>query len=87
MEAFPDATLLRCGPVVGNEDRFYNDMALWRYSNNGVPVVDGGTNMVQPVFVVDIAEAIYKTLEIEGAKGATYELAGPEALSCAPTPS
>ena len=83
-EAFPDATLVRCGPLVGNEDRFYNDLALWRYSNNGVPVIDGGSNMLQPVWVIDVAEAIYKSLEFEDAKGSTYELGGPERLSCAP---
>ena len=83
-EAFPDATLMRCGPLVGNEDRFYNDLALWRYSNNGVPVIDGGSNMLQPVWVIDVAEAIYKSLEFEDAKGSTYELGGPERLSCAP---
>lgn len=82
-EAFPNATLFRCGPLVGNEDRFFNDLALWRFSNSGVPVVDGGYNVLQPVWVVDVAEAIYKSLEFEDAKGSTYELGGRERLSCA----
>jgi uncharacterized protein YbjT (DUF2867 family) len=80
---FPDATLIRCGPFVGIEDRYYNDFANWRYANNGVPVIDGGSNKVQPVYVIDVAEAIYRSLEFEDAKGATYELAGPEAMMCA----
>jgi hypothetical protein len=84
LDAFPDATIFRCGPMVGIEDRYYNDLALWRYSNNGVPVVDGGDNRVQPVYVVDVAEAIYKSLQYEDARGATYELGGPEVMTCAP---
>ena len=85
--AFPDATLLRCGPLVGIEDRFYNDFALWRYANSGVPIVDGGANRVQPAYVVDVAEAIYRSLEFEDAKGSTYELAGPEVLTCGSPPA
>lgn len=77
MEAFPDATIMRCGPLVGVEDRFYNDMANWRYTG-GIPVIDGGVNKVQPVYVVDVAEAIYRSLEFADATGSVYDLGGPE---------
>ena len=80
---FPGATLLRCGPLVGVEDRFYNDLALWRYSGSGVPVVDGGHSRVQPVYVCDVAAALYNTLQYNEAKGATYELGGPSVMQCA----
>jgi NADH dehydrogenase len=82
-QAFPDATIMRCGPLVGVEDRFYTDLALWRFSNSGVPVIDGGMNKVQPVYVVDVAEAIYRSLEFEEAKGSTFELGGPSVVTCA----
>lgn len=49
--AYPDATILRCGPLVGIEDRFYNDLANWRYANNGFPVIDGGVNKVRLVIL------------------------------------
>jgi hypothetical protein len=76
-EAFPGATIMRFGPLVGWEDRFYNDMALWVYSGYGVPVVDGGASSVQPLYCVDAAEAIYKSLEFSDAKSSVYELGGP----------
>jgi uncharacterized protein YbjT (DUF2867 family) len=50
----------------------------------GVPVVDGGYNRVQPVYCVDAAEAIYKSLSFDDARGSLYELGGPDALTCAP---
>jgi uncharacterized protein YbjT (DUF2867 family) len=85
-QAFPDATIMRCGPLVGVEDRFYNDLALWRFSNYGVPVIDGGANKVQPVYVVDVAEAIYRSLEFDDSKGSTFELGGPSVMTCANSP-
>ena len=81
--AFPGATIIRAGPQVGPEDRFFMDMAYWRYSNWGVPLIDGGYNRVQPVYVQDVAEAIWKTLSHEEAEGAVYELGGPETYTYA----
>lgn len=69
-------------PQVGIEDRFFMDMAFWRYSNWGVPLIDGGYQRVQPVYVQDVAEAIYKTLEHKDAVGADYELGGPRVFQC-----
>lgn len=83
MDSFPEATIMRFGPVVGVEDRFYNDFALWAYSAYGVPVVDGGYARVQPVYCVDAAEAIYKSLQFDDAPGSVYELGGPDSMSCA----
>lgn len=81
-EAFPNSTIMRFAPLVGVEDRFFNDMALWIYANSGAPVVDGGSSKVQPVYVVDAAEAIHKTLQYDDAVGSTYELGGPETMQC-----
>eukprot|EP00892_Ulva_mutabilis_P007121 jgi/Ulvmu1/4781/UM020_0066.1 len=79
-EVFPNATIMRLAPLVGVEDRFFNDMALWIYANNGAPIVDGGSSKVQPVYVVDVAEAIHKSLQYDDAVGAMYELGGPETM-------
>lgn len=81
-EAFPNSTIMRLAPLVGVEDRFYNDMALWIYANNGAPIVDGGSSKVQPLYVVDAAEAIHKSLQFDDAVGAMYELGGPETMQC-----
>lgn len=87
MDAFPETTIMRFGPIVGWEDRFYNDFALWAYSAYGVPVVDGGHARVQPVYCVDAAEAIYKTLQFEEAAGSLYELGGPDSMMCDGSPA
>lgn len=46
-----------------------------------IPLVGGGGNLVQPVFVLDVVEALLKTLERPEAIGSAYTLAGPEAMS------
>ncbi|MBU6453225.1 MAG: NAD-dependent epimerase/dehydratase family protein [Cyanobacteria bacterium REEB67] len=47
-----------------------------------VPLVGGGINMLEPVFVGDLAVAIVKILEQEGAGPATiYQIGGPEKMT------
>ena len=47
----------------------------------------GGLVQVQPVYVVDVAEALYRSLEFADAKGSAYDLGGPEGpMMCASMP-
>lgn len=82
-EAFPHATILRPSIVFGLEDRFTNRFAEMIRLEPFVPVVRGSVRF-QPVYVVDVADAVAAALGDPRAHGGrTYELAGPDALSMA----
>ena len=83
LAAFPGATILRPSIVFGREDAFVNRFAgmIAGAPLNIVPVVSGGTKF-QPVFVVDVAQAITAALADPAAHGGkTYTLGGPDVLS------
>lgn len=78
---FPDATILRLCTVYGEEDRFLNRLAGMATLAPAVPVVNNGTNLIQPVFVLDVANAVLNAVALPEAAGETYELGGPQVLS------
>ena len=78
---FPDAVILRPSLVFGVGDSFINRFASMAVLAPGLPVIGGGKNKVQPVFVGDVAQAVLAALQDQSAKGKTYELGGPEVMS------
>ena len=77
----PGATIVRPADVFGPEDRFLNLFAQLHQRLPRVPLVEGGTARVQPLFVEDLAQAIFKIALSEDPEfmlGQTYDLAGPE---------
>lgn len=78
---FPDATILRCTTIYGEEDRFLNRLAAMATLTPAVPVVNGGLNLIQPIFVLDVANAVLNAVALPEAAGQTYELGGPQVLS------
>jgi NADH dehydrogenase len=75
--AFPGATVLRPSIVFGPEDGFFNRFAEMARFLPALPLIGGGTNRFQPVYVGDVADAIMAALERDDAPGRTYELGGP----------
>jgi len=83
--AFPGATILRPSVVFGPEDGFFNLFGLiaaWSpvlpYFTDVVPhVAGGGGPRFQPVYVGDVATAIFRSITDEGHAGETYQLGGP----------
>ena len=76
--AAPGATIVRPADVFGAEDRFLCLVARMYGAFPRVPVVDGGRARVQPLYVDDLAKAIYKIAMVRG---------GARAAACAPLPS
>ena len=77
----PGATIIRPATVFGPEDRFLNLFARMYSTLPRVVLVDGGAARVQPLYVHDLAQAIYKVAVSEDPEymlGQTYDLAGPE---------
>ena len=79
---FPQATILRPSVVFGQEDAFVNRFAGMIAKVPIVPVLRP-TVKFQPVFVGDVAEAVAASLTRGDARGATYELGGPDVLTMA----
>jgi NADH dehydrogenase (ubiquinone) 1 alpha subcomplex subunit 9 len=79
--AAPGATIIRPADVFGPEDRFLNLFARMYALFPRVVLVNEGSARVQPLFVHDLAQAIFKVAMSEDPEvmlGQTYDLAGPE---------
>jgi NADH dehydrogenase len=76
LAAFPDATILRPSLVFGVEDKFFNRFAEIARLAPFMPVICGDSKM-QPVFVIDVADAVMAALRLTATRGNTYELGGP----------
>ena len=80
-DAFPTATILRPSLVFGPEDQFFNRFAAVAMISPILPVIGGGRTRFQPVYVGDVADAVFKCLDDPATAGRTYELGGPRVYS------
>ena len=80
-EEFPDAVVLRPSIVFGPEDEFFNRFAALATRSPFLPLIGGGRSKFQPVFVGDLAEAIFTACEGNAKRGTIYEIGGPEILT------
>jgi NADH dehydrogenase len=76
-QAFPGATILRPSVVFGPEDQFFNRFAALARISPALPLIGGGRTRFQPVYVVDVASAIFRCIGDTTTAGPTYELGGP----------
>lgn len=81
LEEFPDAVILRPSIVFGPEDEFFNRFAAMARVSPLLPLIGGGRNKFQPVFVGDLATAIANIADGAGRNGTVYEIGGPEVVS------
>jgi len=61
----------------GNLTRLMRAIQRWPV----LPLPGGGRNLVQPVFVTDVAGAVHAALTRDGALGHTYDLGGPQPMT------
>jgi NADH dehydrogenase len=81
--AFPAVSIVRPSIVFGPGDGFFARFAQMSALSPFLPLIDGGTTRFQPVYVMDVAEAIARCLENDAHQGKTFELGGPEAKTFA----
>jgi len=80
--AYPGAVILRPSIVFGPGDGFFTLFASLARFTPVLPLIGGGETKFQPVYVVDVADAIMEGLMDRGkTAGKTYELGGPVAYS------
>jgi len=81
LAAVPEAVIMRPSVLFGQDDAFFNKFASLATLSPFLPLVGGGHTRFQPVYVVDVAEAIADAVEGKAKAGATYELGGPEVMT------
>jgi uncharacterized protein YbjT (DUF2867 family) len=80
-EAFPRAAILRPSVMFGSDDAFLNTLARIVRSTPVIPLIGGGHTKMQPIHVLDVAEAVCLSLSNSAASSMIYELGGPECLT------
>lgn len=75
--AFPPATVIRPGAIFGPGDALFGAIADIARFLPVLPLIGGGRTRLQPVYVMDVAEAVARIVVDPGTAGRTYELAGP----------
>jgi uncharacterized protein YbjT (DUF2867 family) len=81
LAALPQAVIIRPSVIFGPEDDFFNRFAALARISPALPLIGGGTNRFQPVFVGDVAAAIAQAVDGNAKAGTIYELGGPEVLT------
>lgn len=79
--AIPDAIIIRPSVIFGPEDDFTNRFASMARFMPFLPLIGGGENRIQPVYVGDVAAAIVAALEGKARPGTVYEIGGPQAVT------
>jgi NADH dehydrogenase len=79
--AFPRAVILRPSIMFGPEDDFFNRFAKMAMVSPVLPLIGGGTTRFQPVYVLDVAEAVARAVNDPDLAGKTFELGGPRIYS------
>ena len=83
LRQFPDAVIIQPSIIFGPGDGFFNRFGQMAMFAPALPVIGGGTNLMQPVYVGDVADAVLAVLTQEEAKGQIYQLGGPQIYSFA----
>lgn len=78
---FPQAIIMRPSVVFGPEDNFINLFLKMARFSPALPLIGGGNMKFQPVFVDDVAEAVYRSLAQPSMQGNVFELGGPDIYS------
>ncbi len=78
LAAFPRAVILRPSVIFGPEDGFFNRFGAMARLGPVLPIA-GGDAKFQPVYVDDVAQAVFNA--VTGDAAGVYELGGPEVAS------
>ncbi|CAE6404503.1 unnamed protein product [Rhizoctonia solani] len=71
-EAFPEATIVRPGPLFGHEDKLLNSMAVWPI----LWTLNHGDTKIRPAHVLDVAQAL-SNISVIPNPAQLYNLPGP----------
>ena len=78
---FKNTIILRPSVIFGPEDNFTNKFARMASLSPFIPLINNGLTKFQPVYVNDVAKAVYVVLNNNRHIGKTYSLGGAEIIS------
>jgi len=78
---FKKTIILRPSVIFGPEDDFTNKFAKMASISPFIPLINKGLTKFQPVYVKDVAKAVYVVIHNNKYLGGTYSLGGPEVIS------
>ncbi len=81
LRVMPNASILRPSVIFGPGDGFFCRFGQMAMIAPALPLIGGGHNLMQPVYISDVAEAIQRCLEDPQTDGRIYELGGPTQYS------
>ncbi|WP_169566541.1 complex I NDUFA9 subunit family protein [Sneathiella limimaris] len=82
-EVFPGATIIRPSVVFGNDDSFTLKFGQMATLSPILPLLNGGKNLMQPIWIEDLVDAMTTILGDASLQGKIYEFGGAEQLSLA----
>jgi len=83
LRQFKGAVILRPSIIFGAGDGFFTRFGQMAMVAPALPLIGGGKNKMQPVYVGDVADAVIAVLGNAGIKGDIFELGGPASYSFA----
>ena len=81
LRGFSPVTILRPSIVFGPGDGFFNRFGRMAMIAPALPLIGGGKNKMEPVFVGDVADAVMESLTNSQTDNQLYELGGPSIYS------
>lgn len=75
------STIFKPAPITGPEDRVFKKFAAQIKKMPFVPLVDGGKQKLQPIWIRDVALAVTNALQTYDSLAQTYHLAGPDVFT------
>lgn len=81
LRVMPNASILRPSVIFGQGDSFFCRFGQMAMLAPALPLIGGGRNLMQPVYVGDVAEAVIRCLGNGDTDGKIFELGGPSVYS------
>lgn len=81
LRGFSPVTILRPSIIFGPGDGFFNRFGQMAMVAPALPLIGGGKNKMQPVYVGDVADAVIASLASHETDDQIFELGGPKAYS------
>jgi len=83
LRQFSQATILQPSVIFGPGDGLFSRFGQMAMLAPALPLIGGGRNRMQPVFVGDVARAVVAALQSPDTQGRVYQLGGPNCYSFA----
>jgi len=80
LEVFPNATIFKPAPIFGHFDYFLNTIAV-AAKKAFVPILNEGKSRIQPIYALDVANAVMNAIMNDTTMGKTYCLGGKKVFS------